>query len=527
MPVGVERHRAPRGSRRARRPSRSSGTRSPDTAPCLATGRADASRCGSDATSSLVPTHATDVRGVDVDAEAAADPRRGGLAQRDAARRRRVAHRAARRRRARLHRDVGHRVARGADRAVDDAAGQRVGEPLERVEPVVRVRRRHEAARDASTMRPRLPGVGARRTRRSDRSTGLRAAGPAPGCRRSSCTSTSTSPSRCSAASTSPRSYGTRSSTICVERAQPVADAWRAGRRRPSPVAADTRDRAGMRDAAGRAIARGRPRSDLFHTSSSGIAIGVDLARAPRRPRRSGRSTSRDRSRRRRAASRSASTTSSSVERNASTSWCGSRRTNPTVSESSTVSPPGSRSRRVRRVERGEQLVLDEHAGVGEPVEQRRLPRVRVADERDGRERAPAAAPCVGSRGCGRDCTRSRSSFVIRRRIRRRSTSSCVSPGPRVPMPPPCWLSCVPAAAQARQPVAELRELDLHHALLARRVLGEDVEDQRDAIDDVDLEQLLEVALLRGRELVVEDRRRRCRAPPPSSRSSSALPLPT
>ena len=60
------------------------------------------------------------------------------------------------------------------------------------------------------------------------------------------------------------------------------------------------------------------------------------------------------------------------------------------------------------------------------------------------------------------------------------------------------------AAAQAREAVAELRELHLHHALLAARVLGEDVEDQRDAVDDVDLEQLLEVALLRGRELVVE-----------------------
>ena len=36
------------------------------------------------------------------------------------------------------------------------------------------------------------------------------------------------------------------------------------------------------------------------------------------------------------------------------------------------------------------------------------------------------------------------------------------------------------------------------------RVLGEDVEDQRDAVDDVAREQLLEVALLRGRELVVE-----------------------
>ena len=60
-------------------------------------------------------------------------------------------------------------------------------------------------------------------------------------------------------------------------------------------------------------------------------------------------------------------------------------------------------------------------------------------------------------------------------------------------------------AAQTRQPVAELRELDLYRAFLARRVLGEDVEDERDAIDDVDREQLLEIALLGGRQLVVED----------------------
>ena len=64
-------------------------------------------------------------------------------------------------------------------------------------------------------------------------------------------------------------------------------------------------------------------------------------------------------------------------------------------------------------------------------------------------------------------------------------------------MPAPCWLSCVAPAAQARQPVAQLRELDLDTPFLARRVLGEDVEDQRDAVDDVDLEQLFEVALLR------------------------------
>ena len=181
----------------------------------------------------------------------------------------------------------------------------------------------------------------------------------------------------------------------------------------------------------------------------------------------------------------------------------------------------GARSRRCRRAARSRRRAGAAGASVGssvenswfststpacgEPVEQRRLARVRVADERDRREVAPAPRPCVASRASRRGRSRSRSSLWMRRSRRRRSTSSCVSPGPRVPMPAPCWLSCVPAAAQARQPVAQLRELDLHHALLARRVLGEDVEDQRDAVDDVDREQLLEVALLRGRELVVED----------------------
>ena len=45
--------------------------------------------------------------------------------------------------------------------------------------------------------------------------------------------------------------------------------------------------------------------------------------------------------------SRSASTTTSSVDWNASTSWWGSLRMKPTVSVSSTDSPPGSDSRRV------------------------------------------------------------------------------------------------------------------------------------------------------------------------------------
>ena len=93
----------------------------------------------------------------------------------------------------------------------------------------------------------------------------------------------------------------------------------------------------------------------------------------------------------------------------------------------------------------------------------------------------------------------------MRSRTRRRSTSSCVSPGPRVPTPPPQARQVGPGARQPWQQVLELRQLDLQLALEAARALREDVEDQRAAVDDLAAERLLEVALLCGRERVVED----------------------
>ena len=62
-------------------------------------------------------------------------------------------------------------------------------------------------------------------------------------------------------------------------------------------------------------------------------------------------------------------------------------------------------------------------------------------------------------------------------------------------------------AAQPLLHVVELGELDLRLALLGLRVLGEDVEDQRGPVDDLDLEPVLQVAELAGRELTVEDHR--------------------
>ena len=52
--------------------------------------------------------------------------------------------------------------------------------------------------------------------------------------------------------------------------------------------------------------------------------------------------------------------------------------------------------------------------------------------------------------------------------------------------------------------VAVLGELHLEATLVCVGVLSEDVEDQSNPIDDVTLERLLEVALLSGREFVVE-----------------------
>ena len=62
-------------------------------------------------------------------------------------------------------------------------------------------------------------------------------------------------------------------------------------------------------------------------------------------------------------------------------------------------------------------------------------------------------------------------------------------------------------AAQAGQQVLQLGQLDLRLALFALRVLGEDVEDQRGPVDDLDLDLLLEVAQLGRRQLAVADDR--------------------
>ena len=71
------------------------------------------------------------------------------------------------------------------------------------------------------------------------------------------------------------------------------------------------------------------------------------------------------------------------------------------------------------------------------------------------------------------------SQAVIWARMRRRSISILVSPGPpRTPIPPTCWISALTPAAQPRQHVLHLREGHLGLAPLCCAHAGQDVEDQ-------------------------------------------------
>ena len=164
------------------------------------------------------------------------------------------------------------------------------------------------------------------------------------------------------------------------------------------------------------------------------------------------------------------------------------------------------------RVEGDEEPVLGRDTGVGEPVEQRRLAGVGVADQGQlAVAAAGAAAPLqrpgalhlaqVGLQLVHAPDEAPAVDFELRLA--------------RAPRPDATRLLAQrgAAAAQARQPVAQERELHLRLALGAAGVLGEDVEDHRGAVDGRAAEQLLEVAVLRRRQLVVEYDRVRVEAP--------------
>ena len=58
---------------------------------------------------------------------------------------------------------------------------------------------------------------------------------------------------------------------------------------------------------------------------------------------------------------------------------------------------------------------------------------------------------------------------------------------------------------EARQHVFQLRELDLKSPFGRASAASEDVEDQLRPVDDLDADRLVEIALLRGRQFVIDD----------------------
>ena len=210
--------------------------------------------------------------------------------------------------------------------------------------------------------------------------------------------------------------------------------------------------------------------------------------------------------------SRSASATSSSVERNASTSWCGSCADEPDGVGERVEPPVGGLGAAHGRVEGREELVLDEHARAGEPVEERGLAGVGVAGDRDARHGVRPAAAAAWCRGPVFISLISRRSLAMRGvdpaaveldlGLTGTARAHALAAGGLATGLAGHRLA---PAAQARQEVLELGQLDLRLALPGLRVLGEDVEDQRGAVDDLDLDDVLQGAPLAGRQLGVAD----------------------
>ena len=163
------------------------------------------------------------------------------------------------------------------------------------------------------------------------------------------------------------------------------------------------------------------------------------------------------------------------------------------------------------RVERREQRVLDEHPGGGQPVEQAGLAGVGVAGDGHAGDLVGLPLAALGVAGdlhalelateLG-DAVVDAAPVGLDLGLTGATTTDAVTAGG-----PATGLAGEVAtpAAQALLHVLQLRQLDLGLALLGLRVLGEDVEDQRGPVDDLDLEPVLEVPQLAGRELTVAD----------------------
>ena len=155
-------------------------------------------------------------------------------------------------------------------------------------------------------------------------------------------------------------------------------------------------------------------------------------------------------------------------------------------------------------IEGGEELVVGQHAGMGQQVEQGGFAGIGVADEREQGPAMPAAsaaefgAALADEQELGADAG---DALLDAAPIE----FELLFAGPLEADTAFLAFQMGPEAAQAGDEVVELGQFDLKAAFQREGALGEDVEDELGAVHDAHAQNFLEGASLCGGQVVVED----------------------
>ena len=176
------------------------------------------------------------------------------------------------------------------------------------------------------------------------------------------------------------------------------------------------------------------------------------------------------------------------------------------------VAPAGQVELAHRRIEGREERVLHEHARAGEPIEQTGLAGVRVAGQCDSGCTRALARTTLGTayplhvlqlaaqhRHLVADATAISLDLGLARTTGAHAAGGAARASARLTR------QRLTPTAQTRKEILHLRKRHLRATGLAARVLGEDVEDEPGAVDDLHLDHLLQVTQLARAELSIAD----------------------